>query len=272
MICLDSEGELLQRGCCCRGDAGLAHLQCLVELAAHVQSKGSAAGWSRCGTCKAEFTGGMLHGLAGVWWARVQPLLARGHAAHELTLAEIDEFTLAASNLAGTLHEQRKPAEAEAIMRELLATQTRVLGGAHSSTLQSAGNLAITLNQQGKHAKAEALYRELLPTMKLVLGDENPTTLFITSNLGNTLGHQGKHAEAEALHREVLATQKRVLGDESIYTLRTACNLAIAGTLTVAEAEAKALYREVLAVQKRVLGDEHPDTFRTARNLASTLK
>ena len=38
IICLDAEGELLQRGCCCRGDAGLAHLHCLVELAVGIKA------------------------------------------------------------------------------------------------------------------------------------------------------------------------------------------------------------------------------------------
>ena len=65
VICLDAEGELLQRGCCCRGDAGLAHLHCLVELAVHDEkSKNTFAAWHQCGTCKANFTGWVQHGLA----------------------------------------------------------------------------------------------------------------------------------------------------------------------------------------------------------------
>ena len=36
-ICLDGSEEPrpIQRGCCCRGDGGLAHLACMVQLAAH---------------------------------------------------------------------------------------------------------------------------------------------------------------------------------------------------------------------------------------------
>ena len=51
VICLDSAGEVLQRGCHCRGDAGLAHVRCLAQLAAHgEQTKNSTDGWWTCGT------------------------------------------------------------------------------------------------------------------------------------------------------------------------------------------------------------------------------
>lgn len=50
-ICLDDEGEVVQRGCCCRGDAGAAHVACLVEVAVHSRQNTQNA-WATCGTCK----------------------------------------------------------------------------------------------------------------------------------------------------------------------------------------------------------------------------
>ena len=47
-------GELLQRGCCCRGDIGLVHLECITKLAAHAQTGGSRDAWYSCGTCSAS--------------------------------------------------------------------------------------------------------------------------------------------------------------------------------------------------------------------------
>ena len=67
-VCLESEGELLQRGCCCRGDSGVVHLTCMVQVATHAAGH---QGWWCCGTCKQEFTGAVQVGLARAWWATV---------------------------------------------------------------------------------------------------------------------------------------------------------------------------------------------------------
>ncbi len=89
-------------GCACRGDAGLAHIGCLVQAAASRAAPGSNAGWWQCSTCKQGFRGAMQHGLAEKMWLRVrdQP-------------AESEERLGAASILANSLHGQGKYAEAE---------------------------------------------------------------------------------------------------------------------------------------------------------------
>ena len=74
-ICLDDEGDVVQRGCCCRGDAGAVHLQCLIDLAAHANDNdldNSWSAWWECGTCKRKFTGTVRLGLAEAWFARVE--------------------------------------------------------------------------------------------------------------------------------------------------------------------------------------------------------
>jgi len=48
----DGGGAVLQRGCCCRGDGGLAHLSCMVQLSVHMESSGDWSGWWECGTCQ----------------------------------------------------------------------------------------------------------------------------------------------------------------------------------------------------------------------------
>ena len=66
-ICLDDEGDVVQRGCCCRGDAGAVHLQCLIDLATHAADNGMASrrsAWRQCGMCKQRFTGSVRLGLA----------------------------------------------------------------------------------------------------------------------------------------------------------------------------------------------------------------
>jgi tetratricopeptide (TPR) repeat protein len=261
IICLDGDPRPIQSGCACRGDAGLAHVGCRAEDAAHrMKNRGDFEGWRECGTCGQDFTGAMQLGLACAWWSTAQ------------RLPEEDEQRMrAAENMADALNSQGKFTEAQTLYREMLEVLQRVLGPEHPETLNTAGNLANTLNAQGKYAEAETMYHEVLLIKRRVLGPEYPDTLATAGNLANALNNQGKHAEAETLYREVLVVQRRVLGPEHPDTLRTAGNLASLLDYQGKHTEAETMHREVLVVQRRVLGPEHPETLNTAGNLAASL-
>jgi hypothetical protein len=104
-----------------------------------------------------------------------------------------------ANNLARSLSNQGKYAEAERIHREVLGARRRVLGEEHPDTLKSACNLASSLSGQEKHAEAERIHREVLGVERRVLGEEHPETLKSASNLAQSLSEQGKYAEAEEI-------------------------------------------------------------------------
>ena len=130
IICLDASPPPIQSGCACRGDGGLAHVDCLVQLAASQQAHRGNLVWWRCQTCEQDFTGAMQIGLAEAWRSRVA-----GQA------AESRERINAEGNLANTLFNQGKCAQAERLLRDLHAVTMRVLGPEHPYTLRSAGNL-----------------------------------------------------------------------------------------------------------------------------------
>ena len=157
-VCLEASPPPIQMGCACRGDAGLAHIGCLIHAAASRAAHGSNAGWWQCSTCKQDFTGAMQIGLAEERWLRVrdQP-------------AESKDRLAAASILACSLHGQGKHAEAVQMQRELLDVQRRVLGPEHPHTLTTMSNLASSLRGQGKRAEAETMLRELLDVQRRVL-------------------------------------------------------------------------------------------------------
>ena len=67
--------------------------------------------------------------------------------------AEHADTLTTAGNLAISLNQQGKHAEAEQMQREVLAAQTRVLGPEHDDTLTTADDLARTLAEQGKHVE-----------------------------------------------------------------------------------------------------------------------
>ncbi len=76
IICLDTSPPPIQSGCACRGHGGLAHVDCLVQLAASQQAHRGASVWRQWRTCEQDFTGAMEIGLAEAWWSRVAGLAA----------------------------------------------------------------------------------------------------------------------------------------------------------------------------------------------------
>jgi hypothetical protein len=72
---------------------------------------------------------------------------------------------------------------ASALYREILATESRVLGPDHPQTLHTAANLASTLNYQGKYEESKRILIGVLRTMRIVLGHEHPHTLAAKDSL-----------------------------------------------------------------------------------------
>ena len=109
IICLDTSPPPIQMGCACRGDSGLAHIDCLARAAESRKALRDGTPWGQCRMCNQNFTGAMRMGLAEAWRSRVagQP-------------AESMERLAAESNLATALFYQGKHAEAELMLRVLL--------------------------------------------------------------------------------------------------------------------------------------------------------
>ena len=301
-ICLDGGEDPLpaQRGCACRGDAGLAHTACLAQVAARKES-GLHQGWSTCPTCSQDYTGAMELGLkrtlvhrlrtrprhdyarlgaesnfggalmrAGKFaeaanvLARVLPVMKRVHG-------EDDANTLiTAHTLGDTRRMQGKLAEAEKLQVWVLAANTRLNGKAHLDTLDATDNLAATYREQGRLPEAEELQVAVLEARTRQQGKEHPRSLAATDKLATTYGDQGKVVEAEELQAGTLAMSRRVLGAEHPDTLHYAANLAITYNMLGRLAEAELLQVNTLEVGQRVRGAAHPHTLCGAKNLAHT--
>jgi tetratricopeptide (TPR) repeat protein len=261
IICLENDPRPIQMGCACRGDAGLAHVKCRAEAAAHTSTRGKIYdGWWQCGTCGQNFTGPMQLGVAEEWWKRTK------------RLPEEDQDRLVAtSNLANALIARGRHAEAETLLRKSCADHRRIFGDDNANTQSVVSNLALALDGQGRHAEAHAIYGEVLASRQRTLGHEHPATLVMAMNMASAIFNQGKFAEAEKLYRDVLEVQRRLLGPQHPSTLFTVANLTNALSEQDKRAEAEPMVRDALAVQRRVLGREHPDTIKTAGDLAAVL-
>ena len=91
--------------------------------------------------------------------------------------------SLSASNLASSLSNQGKHAEAQRINWEVLGARRRVLGEEHPDTLKTVSNLAMSLAYQRKHAEAEEMLQAALEVSRRVLGDGHPLTLTTAESL-----------------------------------------------------------------------------------------
>ena len=301
-ICLDGGDEPVpvQRGCACRGDAGLAHVACLAQVAAR-KAGGVHEGWWECPTCGQNYTGAMELGLTRVLvhrmrtrprsdydrlcaeanlgnalrtagqFAEAADVLARVFATKKRVVGEESATALRTANsLATTYRQQGRLAEAEELQVWVAEASGRVNGKEHPDTLNADGNLAGTYSMQGKYADAEELQVDLLEATRRVHGKEHPHTLSAAANLARTYDKQGKHAEAEELQARTLAVGRRVLGAEHPNTLVTAANLAFTYNRLGRLTEAEELLVEVLPVSRRVRGVAHPSTLDAARSLTWT--
>jgi hypothetical protein len=174
IICLCDDPSPIQSGCACRGDAGLAHVDCRTQDAAHRMANSNQwDGWWKCGTCGQNFTAAMQLGLAEAWWS----------SARHLPNENERRLAAAKNNLAIALQSQGRYGEAETLYRETLAVRQRVLGSEHPDTLGTVNNLANALWAQGKYGEAVTMFRETLAARQRVLGREHPDTLNTARNL-----------------------------------------------------------------------------------------
>jgi hypothetical protein len=290
-ICYESDPSPIQSGCACRDDGGLAHVDCLAQVAisrcgaqaapaAGAPSASCAAGapaselshrgdgwaaWRQCQTCKQAFTGAMQMGLAEILWSRMRD------EPQESSQRRGAAFHLAVALSGKGMHAKAEQIKAERIFREAHAIESRVRGSEHPGTLTIAGNLALCLLGQGQNENAEHILREVHAVEMRLLGPEHPDTLSTASNLATSLDRQRKHAQSEPINCEVHAMRVRVLGREHPDTLTSAGNLAQNLECQGKHEKAEQIQREVHGIEMRVLGPEHPNTLLSAENLAKCL-
>jgi tetratricopeptide (TPR) repeat protein len=136
--------------------------------------------------------------------------------------------------------------EAEALQRQTLQVQRRVLGPEHPDTLNSMSRLTIDLNQQSRYAEAEQLDREALEIQRRILGPEHSDTLDSMVGLANTLMSMREYAEAEKMLKQVLDIQRRIIGPESREITMSTYDLACVEARWGKRDKALSLLREVV--------------------------
>jgi tetratricopeptide (TPR) repeat protein len=169
--------------------------------------------------------------------------------------------------------EQGHSAEAEEMLRDLLARSRELVGNDDPGTINIAVKLAIVLSRQSRFSEAETLVSEALTWRRQTYGVDDRRTLNTRLLLANQMSRRGDYENAERAYRELLADSRRVLGDEHPETLAVLSNLV---TLLVRGLhryeEAEPLAAELVATRARVLGDRHPSTLNAIEHQAVLLR
>ena len=176
-----------------------------------------------------------------------------------------------AIDLAAVYLRSDRAAEAEALLRPVLA-QLEAEGSAETAQgSRVIGNLALAACQLGRDAEAAATYDRLYELQSRILGTEHRDTLITLHNRAQEERHLGRYAEAARRFESVLARRTAALGADDPHTLSTLS--ALAGT--VADAgdlpRARELAERVVAETRAVLGETDPQTLRRIRDLDGIL-
>jgi len=136
---------------------------------------------------------------------------------------EADEMlqSLNVTNLnrqATDLQSTGKTPQAEALLRQALATAQRTLGPEHPDTAGAMNNLATVLESEGNYPEAESLFRQSLAICRKKFGAADPRTAMALDNLAGVLEGKGDVAGAESLFRQALSTAEQSLGPEDPMT------------------------------------------------------
>ncbi len=264
-ICL-GEGPGLVRGCACRGDAGYAHVRCLVRAEAEL-ARESRDGLGQCPTCRQFYHGAVRLAVAwGEWRAVARDQSERFfHALRELGMA---------------LSECGQHGDALVLIRCRLKIQKSwwpQLEGRELSESQVAfageqTNLANILGRLGKLDEACGIQRESFSLQKRARGVEDPGTISVAVNLANILKTTRHFQEALKLLEEMLPVSRKVNGSLDTSTINLtvlladvlqACEIQPGGNMQLSLDTARAvvkLYDEAYASSRRLFGDGHPET------------
>ncbi|MGE0143338.1 MAG: tetratricopeptide repeat protein [Planctomycetota bacterium] len=177
----------------------------------------------------------------------------------------------ARNDLAIVYRRMGRYADAERILKAMLAVREQRLGSTHRETIATRLNLGSILAQAGRPAEAEPLIRSAVRDFGEVLGDDHGDTMLARQHHVSALLNLDRKSEAEPLIARVLEHQIATRGADHPYTIAARSSLAKLredlGNVDDAEAE----YREVVASCERRVGDGHVDTHVARVNLGALL-
>ena len=269
LICLGGveDGDLKQRGCACRGDLGLVHLDCAVQAArVHAETTKDTSSWLKCATCEQKFTGAVEAACVLKMWSQFEPL------------EEANESRLkACTHLACSLYNAHA-LTAVALLRLVVESMDTHLGEPHLETMTAKRMLCMFLVQCGMHGEAEQMLRSIIAMCAQQMDDpqlEDPLSclaLAVKKTLADAIVQQGRHGEAEQIYHHLHSWISKLCGPDNPHTISALSDLAVAINRQERHYEAEEMAHQAWLSFKRVLGVGHPDTCCAFEDYMDTLK
>jgi tetratricopeptide (TPR) repeat protein len=129
-------------------------------------------------------------------------------------MGELHVDTLASlRSLAMLFQAQRRLADAERLLRQVVDARRSTLGAEHPETLTAVHDLAELSRRQGKDREAESLFRQVLEARRRVLGPEHRATLAAMVSLGELKLWQRRYQDAEPLLRQAWKAYEKAKSD-----------------------------------------------------------
>jgi tetratricopeptide (TPR) repeat protein len=195
-----------------------------------------------------------------------------------LSVEHRDDEALAKSlfGLGDELAKSGRSADAEAVLGQAVALQTRLIRGADPDTARPLkADTAKTL-QTLAWAIRERDLNEAIPVMQSAVAMQRnlwgtepyPDYADALNDMGLLLRYAGDYNGSEQLLRESMAMKRRLLGDKHPEIAMSLHNLAEVLELKGDLEGANSAFQQALAMQRELLGNVHPDVAFTLNNLA----
>ena len=285
-ICLedgpDETGAPLVRDCACRGDAGFAHLSCIVQYAQSTSNKNAGKDidkffkpWEECPNCNQNYMGGVAIILAEKCVEFVERKFPRTILLH---VKALDIKLTAVASCMDT--DQNQKDEAIQIGNEILSMinllkrnyssmpiQIRMTEGhVHDCFAAFASSEETEAGYQralGHHEKSRDIYKALGLKSRVNLVES--CIAYMKSNLEGNAGSECDDLKRfEAAHTKTVKT----IGEDDQRSIVTAMALACALKETKQGVRAERLLMKYASISRRVCGPDHQMT----QDCESTLK
>lgn len=227
-ICLEPSG--VRRACACRGDAGCAHLQCLVDFAASNRKRNLL----QCPLCLQMYEGRVGLELARMWWQRTRDFHDEGGLRRNLrgALLECGEY-----EAASRMHESDTDTAQDLIYsaqdhcaagryHEAIRDADTAVGLSDVSVLGTWCTKATALVYLGQIDHATKVAKTGVEQVANMCGPDSRVALIANFDHARFLRSLGYRQESRAILRTILPVQSRLLGRHHPETRHTAAQLA----------------------------------------------
>jgi len=175
-------------------------------------------------------------------------------------------------DLAKTLKDQARFAEAEALDRQALALQRQALGPESAAVATTLNDLGTVLRAQGRLTESEATQREALAIQRGLAPAGSIAIAGSLNNLALTLRERGNLAEAQSCFEEAAQMCRKFLGRRNPAEALALGNLALV-LLDRGQADrAEEMEKESLAILREQMGNEHVHIAEALNNLGLIAK